>query len=67
MYGSWNTQAADVEVTQQQFDVVTGTDFAAEVGGSVPVHHLRHKDAFDFNQKLSEAIGIRVTLPTEAQ
>jgi formylglycine-generating enzyme required for sulfatase activity len=55
------------EVTEQQFDVVMGTNFSSDRRGSIPVHHLHYKDAFDFNHKLSKAIGIRVTLPTEAQ
>jgi formylglycine-generating enzyme required for sulfatase activity len=53
------------EVTQRQFLTVIDGD-PNRANDALPTYSRRYWEIFDFNRKLSQLIGVRVTLPTEA-
>jgi len=53
------------EVTQRQFLTVIDGD-PNRANDALPTYARRYWEIFDFNRKLSQLIGVRVTLPTEA-
>lgn len=55
------------ELTQAQFEKVTGENPSANKGGDLPVHNVPWQGAQDFCEKLSRLVGREVQLPTEAQ
>ncbi len=70
--GSW---AGKFEVTQEQFQKVTGSNPSAFPGGTLPVDSVSWNDAMSFCQKLTEKDikekklpdGYYYTLPTEGE
>ena len=55
------------EVTQAQYERVTGANPSRTVGPAYPVHNVSWQDADRFCRKVSEQVGRTVQLPTEAQ
>jgi formylglycine-generating enzyme required for sulfatase activity len=55
------------EVTQIQFKTVMGANPSKVKGDLLPVDQVTYAQALEFCNKLSQLIGINVTLPTEAQ
>jgi len=55
------------ELTQAQYQRVTGANPSPNKGDDLPVHNVAWQDADDFCQKLSAQSGRKVQLPTEAQ
>ena len=55
------------EVTQEQYEAVTGKNPSKFKGPANPVDSVGWADAVDFCGKLSEKTGRKVRLPTEAQ
>lgn len=54
-------------VTQGQYTAITGKAAARPAGKDVAIDQLTYVDALDFCKALSKAVGVKVTLPTEAQ
>ena len=55
------------ELTQAQFEKVTGENPSITKGGDLPVHNVSWQNAQDFCEKLGKHTGRDVQLPTEAQ
>jgi len=55
------------ELTQAQYEKVTGSNPSKTKGDTLPVHNVSWQDAQDFCTKLSEQAQRSVQLPTEAQ
>lgn len=55
------------EVTQAQYYAVTGLNPSNFRGDTLAMDQIVYPKAIDFCRRLSQAIGIEVTLPTEAQ
>lgn len=56
------------EVTQLQYKEVIGTDAPSRFhGDSLPVEGIHYREAHEFCRRLSERVGVPITLPTEAQ
>jgi len=55
------------EVTQAQYEQVTGKNPSSFKGAQNPVEHVSCDDATEFCKKLSQKTGKMVSLPTEAQ
>jgi len=55
------------ELTQAQYEKVTGSNPSKTKGDPLPVHNVSWQDAQDFCMKLSEQTQRSVQLPTEAQ
>ena len=57
----------ETEVTQAMWQSVMGSNPSSFKGDNLPVDHVSWDDCQDFCQKLSSKIGMKITLPTEAQ
>lgn len=55
------------ELTQAQFEKVTGVNPSLVKQADLPVHNLAWKDAADFCEKMSKQTSRQIELPTEAQ
>ena len=55
------------ELTQPQFQKITGVNPSKTKGDSLPVHGVTWQNAQDFCDKLSQKTGRDIQLPTEAQ
>ncbi len=55
------------ELTQAQYEKLTGENPSPNKGDNVPVHNVSWQNAQDFCEKLSKQLGREVQLPTEAQ
>jgi formylglycine-generating enzyme required for sulfatase activity len=55
------------EVTQLQFAEIMGEQPSRFHGDSLPADDVRYSEAVEFCERLSRAVGVRVTLPTEDQ
>lgn len=55
------------EVTQAQYEKVTGANPSVAKGDDLPVHKVAWQDAQDFCAKLSRLVNRSAQLPTEAQ
>jgi formylglycine-generating enzyme required for sulfatase activity len=55
------------ELTQAQYEKVTGANPSKTKGDDIPVHNVSWQDAQDFCAKMSERVKRPVQLPTEAQ
>jgi len=55
------------ELTQAQYEKVTGSNPSKTKGDNLPVHNVSWQDAQDFCTKLSQQASRTVQLPTEAQ
>jgi formylglycine-generating enzyme required for sulfatase activity len=55
------------EVTQAQYKEITGKNPAKLQGDSLPATQVSYAQAREFCGKLSQLVGVSVTLPTEAQ
>ncbi len=55
------------ELTQAQYERITGANPSRTVGGNLPVHNVSWQDADAFCRKMSAQVGRTVLLPTEAQ
>jgi formylglycine-generating enzyme required for sulfatase activity len=58
---------AQTEITQAQYRAVTGENPAKVQGNTIAVDQLTYRMAFTYCEKLTERVGVKVTLPTEAQ
>jgi formylglycine-generating enzyme required for sulfatase activity len=56
-----------LELTQAQYQKVTGANPSITKGDDLPVHNVSWQDAQDFCEKLGKQLGRDVQLPTEAQ
>ncbi len=54
-------------VTQAQYKAVMGDNPSKFEGDTLPVEQVTYSQAIEFCRKLSELVGVRITLPTEAQ
>jgi formylglycine-generating enzyme required for sulfatase activity len=55
------------ELTQAQFQKVTGANPSISKGDDLPVHNVSWQEAQDYCEKLGKQVKRRVQLPTEAQ
>lgn len=55
------------EINQAQYRAVTNTNPSLFQGDDLPIDELSFSDALTFCRELSERLGVKVTLPTEAQ
>lgn len=55
------------EITQMQYAAVLGSNPGSFHGNDLAVDQVTYSDALRFSEKLSAIIGVKVTLPTEAQ
>ena len=55
------------EVTQAQYREVMDTNPSQDLGDDLPVDDITYADALKFCDRLSGIVGVKVTLPTEAQ
>jgi formylglycine-generating enzyme required for sulfatase activity len=56
-----------LEITQAQYQKVTGENPSTAKGDDLPVHNVSWQDAQTFCEKLGKQVGRDVQLPTEAQ
>ena len=55
------------ELTQAQFEAVTGVNPSVTKGSTLPVHNVSWQDAHTYCDKLGAKVGRPVELPTEAE
>lgn len=55
------------EITQKQWETVTGSNPSSFKGDNLPVETVSWTDCMEFCKKLSRSTGLDITLPTEAQ
>src|SRR5262249_49155119 len=55
------------EITQAKYRGITGETRGKEKGDTIPVHGMIYRTALAYCEKLSDRVGVKVTLPTEAQ
>lgn len=55
------------ETTQAQYEAVMHRNPSVIKGETMPVYQVRYSDALEFCRRLSRLLGVKVTLPTEAQ
>jgi formylglycine-generating enzyme required for sulfatase activity/tRNA A-37 threonylcarbamoyl transferase component Bud32 len=55
------------EVTQEQYEAVTGNNPSRFQGAKNPVEQVSWHDAMEFCKRLSEKVGREIRLPTEAE
>jgi formylglycine-generating enzyme required for sulfatase activity len=55
------------EITQAQYQAVTGTNPSSFRGETLPVDQISYRAALEFCDKLSKLAKAKITLPTEAQ
>lgn len=58
---------AKYEITRAQYQTVMRTAAASEMEDNLPVDDITFAGALEFCRRLSETLGVTVTLPTEAQ
>lgn len=56
-----------VEVTQLQYHEIIGSHTTRFKGDSLPIEDITYSEAIEFCEELSRLLGMKVTLPTEAQ
>jgi len=55
------------EITQAQYKAVAGVNPSNFQGDSLAVDQISYPDALEFCKKISQSVGMNITLPTEAQ
>lgn len=55
------------ELTQAQYEAITGANPSVTKGPSMPAHNLSWQNANDFCQKMSAKVSRTVALPTDAE
>jgi hypothetical protein len=58
---------AEVPVTQEMFEAVMGRNPSRSKGARLPVEHVPFADIREFCRRVSEANGVAVRLPTDAE